>query len=294
MKAGLVALLLLAAAGCAAPRSEPGSPAPAPAAPRTIVFEAARGLPLSGDLSLPPGPGPFLAVVLLHGCDGPASPAIKGWQPVLHSWGYAAFVVNSFGGRGLTTTCGNPAALWFTERVPDAYGALRALAREPKIARDRIALLGWADGAETALRAVSRAALERYGRSGTTGFRLAVALYPDCRVFFEGEPPRLRAYMSTLTTPVRLHVGELDDRAPPGPCRELAAALAGAGTDSTIVVYPGARHGFDSPLAPAPARAEATAGTARVRRAEDEWRAAATGAARKSVREQLRALLPPP
>jgi dienelactone hydrolase len=46
------------------------------------------------ELYVPPGAGPFPAVVILHGCDG-VSPHYREWARQLRAWGYVAILVDS-------------------------------------------------------------------------------------------------------------------------------------------------------------------------------------------------------
>src|SRR5882724_11116880 len=110
---------------------------------------------LSGQLALPDGPGPFPAMILMHGCAG-VGRADRGWAGALVSWGYAAFVVDSFTGRGLREVCTQSRALVGTQRVPDAYGALAILGRHPRIDATRIGLMGFSHGGGTTLGAATR------------------------------------------------------------------------------------------------------------------------------------------
>src|SRR6266852_2641327 len=56
------------------------------------------------ELALPAGPGPFPAMVVLHGCDG-VGRHYRDWVRDLVSWGYAAILVDSFRPRGFKTVC---------------------------------------------------------------------------------------------------------------------------------------------------------------------------------------------
>ncbi|HET6367398.1 MAG TPA: hypothetical protein VFG27_09245 [Pseudomonadales bacterium] len=85
------------AAGCAAGSGAPPAPTmTAPLPDRDGAIEVLSGQQrLTGQLSLPDGPGPFPAMILMHGCNG-VGRAERGWASALVSWGYAAFVVDSF------------------------------------------------------------------------------------------------------------------------------------------------------------------------------------------------------
>lgn len=226
------------AAGCVtAPR-----PLPAPlSADRTgtIEFVTANDLTLSGDLVLPDKPAKVGAVILLHGCSGLPTHAITAWQPLLVSWGYATFVVDSFAGRNLRGVCGNALTLTGPERIPDAYGALALLARHPRIDADRMALMGFSHGGIATLAAASTWARRRYAPPEGPAFRAFIPFYPYCNAIV----PEMAEGVSA---PVRVHIGELDDWTPARTCEALGALARSMGYDVKVTVYPGARHGFDA------------------------------------------------
>ena len=79
------------------------------ATPDTLARGDGRLVPagpvaLTGELTLPAGPGPFAAVVLMHGCGGLGN-AEGGWVEPLTRAGYATFVVDSLTWRGLREVC---------------------------------------------------------------------------------------------------------------------------------------------------------------------------------------------
>ncbi|MGH9364648.1 MAG: dienelactone hydrolase family protein [Thermoanaerobaculia bacterium] len=191
---------------------------------------------ISGELRFPSGAGPFPAVILAHGCGG-ISPSVTGWEQVLRSWGYATFVLDSFRGRGLTEVCTDARTLAGTQRIPDAYGALRILATHPRIDVRRVALMGFSHGGILTMGASTVWAKETYAPAGQPAFRAFLPFYPYCNTVY---PERER-----VSAPLRIHTGELDDWTPAGPCARLADSLKASGQDVTITVYPGAHHAFD-------------------------------------------------
>ena len=272
---------------------------------RSDEFRLVPGDPvvLAGDLRFPSGPGPVAAVILVHGCGGIGN-AETGWAPVLREAGYATFVVDSFGGRNLREVCTNALALTGTQRIPDAYGALRILATHPKIDPRRVALMGFSHGAILTLGAGTAWAKETYAPAGQPAFRAFLPFYPSCNVDY---PERYR-----LSAPLRIHSGDLDDWTPTLPCVELVAALRAAGQDATITVYRGAHHSFDNigrPITRLPnvdsgahcrIRAASITGplldrdqlsTCLRKGATIGWSRAATAEARRNVRAQLTELL---
>jgi len=244
--AGLCALLL---AGCASGPAVPPRP-PAAADGGLLEFETAGSLQrtgrrgfapaapvrIAGELRFPEGKGPFPAIVLAHGCAGNlrVEPI---WGPVLRSWGYATFVIDSFRARGITEVCTKGPTLVPLQRVPDAYGALRLLAAHPRIDAQRIALMGFSHGGALAMLASTAWAKDMYAPAGQPAFRAFFPFYPNCNPAF---PERNR-----VSAPVRIHTGEADDWTPAKPCAELAAALKATGQDVAIDVYAGAHHAFD-------------------------------------------------
>jgi dienelactone hydrolase len=258
---------------------------------------------ISGDLRFPSGTGRFPAVTLVHGCAGIGN-AETGWARVLREWGYATFVIDSFRGRNLTEVCTSARTLTGTQRIPDAYGALRILATHPKIDARRVALMGFSHGGILTMGASTAWAKETFAPSDQPAFRAFLPFYPSCNTVY---PERGR-----ISAPVRIHSGELDDWTPAGPCVRLAETLKTSGQDATITVYPGAHHSFDnigcpflrlpnvdsgadcafqvaSILGPFPSASE----TARCLRrgATIAWNPEATEQARHNVRAQLAELL---
>jgi dienelactone hydrolase len=202
-----------------------------------FTFAPGEPVVLSGDLTLPAGAGPFPAVILMHGCGGVGN-AETGWVPALRRAGYASFVVDSFTGRGLREVCTQSRTLVSVQRVPDAYGALRILATHPRLASDRIALMGFSHGGILTLAASTEWARRTYAPPGRPAFRAFLPFYPSCNA----TSPDL----GRISAPLRIHSGELDDWTPAAPCRELVASLRASGQDAEITVYPGAHHSFDN------------------------------------------------
>ena len=194
---------------------------------------------LSGELKFPDGAGPFPAVVLAHGCGGNGYAEVT-WAPLLRQWGYATFIIDSFGGRGITSICDNIWRLVAVQRVPDAYGALRLLVTHPKIAPERVALMGFSHGGILTVNAATSWARETFAPEGKPHFRAFFPFYPYCNSSY---PER-----ESVSAPVRVHAGALDDWTPAKPCEEWADRLRAKGYDVTANSYAGAHHSFDAPF----------------------------------------------
>ena len=183
---------------------------------------------LLGYLARPDGPGPFPAVVVLHGCNGftSASAAIA---DDLKTLGYVALTVDSLGPRDSIGECGR----FFVGQETDAYAALAHLSQLSFVDPNRVAVLGHSMGGYSALLAVQRGAFEkRFDRK----FRAAIAYYPSCHGF-----------SAIMTVPTMILVGDADDWTPAETCRKMVARTNGDGHRIDLVVYPGAYHGFDVP-----------------------------------------------
>jgi len=192
---------------------------------------------LSGILRVPDGPGPFPAVVLAHGCSGFGYGDLT-WLALLRQWGYATFAVDSFGPRGLPGVCSTGAIIPL-ESVPDVYGALRHLATHPRIDPGRLALMGFSHEGIVTSNAATDWATRLHARAGQPRFRAFVAFYP----YYNNRYPE----RDTITAPLRIHAGALDDWTPAQPCVDWVDELKSKGQDAAITVYPGARHSFDRP-----------------------------------------------
>jgi dienelactone hydrolase len=106
--------------------------------------------------------------------------------------------------------------------------------QQPWAARDRISLLGWANGASALLWAV-RPQLSSHGSE--PDFRSAVAFYPDCRIS--------SGLGWSARVPTLLLIGAKDDVSSPPACRQMIDGARGRSALVRIVVYPGAYHDFD-------------------------------------------------
>jgi len=201
-----------------------------------------NGAALDGLLSKPEGPGPFPAVVLLHGCsgmrtgDGRLNARQRQWDKTLRGKGFVTLHVDSFGSRGLRQVCTlkvRPVSVW-KDRRQDAYAALSWLRALPFVRPDGIAVMGWSQGGLVVL-----AAMERDETTPPDGFGAGVAVYPACR---SSERESL-----SPSGPLLLLLGEADDWTPPERCDPVIADAERRGETVEVKRYPGAFHSFDWP-----------------------------------------------
>lgn len=210
-----------------------------PTGARTPMALKEATVTLTGELRFPDGAGPFPAVILAHGCAGNGY-ADKTWGPVLRQWGYATFVVDSFGGRRLKEVCGDVSRLYPVQRLPDVYGALRVLVTHPRIAADRVALMGFSHGGIVTVSAATVWARDTFAPEGRPRFRAFFPVYPYCNA---GVPE-----YEAISAPMRIHAGAIDDWTPAAPCVALAERLRANGFDAEALVHANAHHGFDDPF----------------------------------------------
>jgi dienelactone hydrolase len=194
-----------------------------------------RPLRLAGYLARPTGPGPFSAVILVHGCGGFHGSMIS-WADRLSRFGYAALAVDSFGSRGIEEDC-NGAGIPY--QVGDSYAALRYLSPKAFVRASHVAIMGFSQGGWSVLSALEKGGIEQ--RSAEK-FRAGIAFYPVCQ-FATG----------IMTVPVLVLIGSADDWTPAADCEAMAAGRTELGAPRTpgdrssieLVVFPGAHHGFD-------------------------------------------------
>lgn len=189
---------------------------------------------VDGYLTKPEGSGPFPAIVHLHGCTGLRQAFrdgtdLRSWSTQLAAWGYVVLAVDSFTTRGIGNTChGGPAP-----RVPDAYGALSYLARQPFVDPSRVALMGFSAGGIATLSAVGVRDFDLF--ENERRFKAAIAFYPLCRTD------------NSFAIPTLILIGDADDWTPASYCRDMMTKRH-PDAPVKLIVYPGAHHSFDAPF----------------------------------------------
>lgn len=212
-------------------------------------YERVRLPSYDGDLDAvlyrPKGPGPFPAVVALHGCgglfreNGKLSLRHSDWGERLAGEGFIVLMPDSYGSRRLGSQCGvkELTVRASRERVADAAAARYWLQSRRDVLADQVALLGWSGGGSSVLAAIRT---DRRPADERPDFTRAIAFYPGCRTQSDSA-----SFMARL--PVMILMGDADDWTPAGPCDFLAKAARRRGETVDLVVYPGALHDFDHP-----------------------------------------------
>jgi dienelactone hydrolase len=214
--------------------------APAPS-PRQVDIPLGSGT-LHAQLYKPDGDGPFPVVIALHGCGGlaghsePVQPRYRDWAEQLLKAGNAVLLPDSYASRELGPQCRvkERRILARRERVADIMASREWLVQQAWAARDRISLMGWANGASALLWAVRP---QLPSRNIEPDFRSAIAFYPGCRVS--------SGLGWSARVPTLLLIGAKDDVSSPPACRQMVDGARGRSALARIVVYPGAYHDFD-------------------------------------------------
>lgn len=187
---------------------------------------------IAGALIKPEGAGPFPAVIYLGGCAPIGSPHDADLEKTLidhnRAKGFATLIVDSYTPRHAEHgMCDNiDDHRWYFARAQDALGAWKALAANPDIDAKRIFVQAYSTGASSALQAID------VGNGSNDGAKFAgvIAFYPHCD------------FLSTLTVPALIMIGDKDELFPSGMCRQQIGK-----TNVEVVIYPGATHAFATP-----------------------------------------------
>lgn len=224
-------LLLVGLAGCSASPDWP-------IIPRPQSFSWPHAVALRGQLAKPEGPGPFPAVVLLHGCGGLSLglPQLQGAAGWYRARGFVTLILDSLGPRGVASVCQPTASPDPDDRAIDALQALDYLATLDFVDHRRVIVHGYSHGAWTVLHALDEKVVHvvqpRYR------FAAGIAYYPYCSMIV---PHRFYA-------PLLVLIGELDEWTPARYCTSLYEAQKSTEWPVRLRVYPGAHHGFDLPI----------------------------------------------
>lgn len=197
-----------------------------------------------GELSLPASSplqraNRLPAVILGHGSGGISEEREHAWAERLRSWGIAAFILDSYSGRGIKPpTYANQARTPHSvAHVLDSYRALQLLATHPRLDGRRIALMGFSRGGETAVNAIFEPFAKAAVGDATGRFAAYVPFYPYCSF--------RHASKALATAPMLMLLGGADEQTGFVPCQNMGRWLQERGFPVKVVTYPNAHHGFD-------------------------------------------------
>jgi dienelactone hydrolase len=198
-----------------------------------------KAVTIAGQLRFPQGASGRLPVVMLQHGSGGSNARDEHWAKTFNEMGIASFLVDSFSGRGLTSTSTNQALLGRLNMVLDGYRAFDMLANHPRIDPGRIAVMGFSRGGQSAL----YSSMKRFQQmwNPRAAFVAYIPLYASCNTTFIGDN-------DVSSAPIRQFHGAADDYVPVAPCRAYFERLRAPGRDVQLTEYPDAHHGYDNPL----------------------------------------------
>ena len=199
--------------------------------------KAGKPVRLAGELRLPLAQTErFPAVILAHHSGGVNAVTFR-WAQELNDIGVAAFIMDSFTGRGIHDLAG-AGQVPGVSIIVDSYRALALLAEHPRIDRHHVAIMGFSIGATAALYSSVVRFREMWGPSGMD-FDAHIGFYGSCNTTYRDED-------KVASVPIRLFHGIADDWVSIVPCRAYIERLKRAGGDVSLTEYPGAYHVFDN------------------------------------------------
>ncbi len=176
---------------------------------------------------IPTGKGPFPAVLLLHASGGVENVNYK-WAELLQQEGYYVFIVDSFTPRGYVDRKSIGWEKATAAQFSDIEPAYNYLATIPFIDKSKIGILGFSMGGYDVLRAMQ----------SNIPFKAAASFYGVCKLI---------DYKIKLKGPLKIFIGQEDDRATRADCENLIHKEQIINNSVFIQTYANSAHGFDNP-----------------------------------------------
>ncbi len=202
----------------------------------------------------PDGAGPFPAVMLGHQCGGlvfnRANPRAANWSMLqwaqdFQQAGYVTLLVDFMGPRGATQVCqGAQSGVTLGRTAKDFFQAAEHLRKLPYVDADKVALVGFSQGALIAFYNNSKRTREAIGAA--RGFDAYVSFYPPCRIQTQS-PDRavVELVQRDIEKPHLMLLGSADTETPAADCEALATPMKAAGRPIDFHTYPGKTHCWD-------------------------------------------------
>jgi dienelactone hydrolase len=207
------------------------------------VVSNAAGLPrltIDGKLFLPSADHrkhnrKFPLVMVVPGSLGVA-PSHLAHAETLIDDGFAAFVLDSFGARDVTSTVANQTQFSFASSAHDVLAAWRVLANHPQVDANRIGAQGHSRGGSAVMTAAARRFADAVLGEGA-GLKAVLAAYPwSGHQFLD---PRVGE------TQIRVVMGDADEWCSPMQVQGHCQAIRLAGGTVAMRLVGGAQHSFD-------------------------------------------------
>ena len=182
-------------------------------------------------------------VILLHGCGGAyqknglLSDRMVEYTKLINENGWNALVLDSFKSRHVRQICTEKysnRSVTQGMRVQDVLDTLNFLSTQYYADVDRIALIGWSNGASTVLAATNLNNLNI--KNFHIRPKVAAIFYPGCN------SDQRKGYAASA--PLLLQIGALDDWTPPQSCRVMVQEASEP--KPRMLEYADSYHGFDS------------------------------------------------
>ncbi|HUS96745.1 MAG TPA: dienelactone hydrolase family protein [Hyphomicrobiaceae bacterium] len=207
------------------------------------VISAAADMPaitVDGKLFLPPCPSgnvaaPVPLIIVVPGSLGVAPSHLKHAE-TLNGLGFATFVLDSFGARGVTSTVAKQTQFSFAASAYDVLAAWQVLRELPEIDASRIGAQGHSRGGSAVLTAATRRFADAVAGPGV-GLQAVLPAYPwSGHQFLD---PRVGE------TVVRVLMGDADEWCSPMQVQGHCQAIRLTGGPVSMRLFKGAHHSFD-------------------------------------------------
>jgi dienelactone hydrolase len=197
-------------------------------------------LTIDGKLFLPAtdrrkADGKWPLVMVVPGSLGVAASHVAHAETLVED-GFAAFVLDGFGARDVTSTVANQTQFSFAASAYDVLAAWMVLAAHPEIDASRIGAQGHSRGGSAVLTAATRRFADAVVGDGA-GFRGVLAAYPWSGHQFL-DP-------SVDQTEIRVIMGDADEWCSPMQVQGHCQAIRLSGGKVTMRLIGGAHHSFD-------------------------------------------------
>ncbi len=191
--------------------------------------------PIHGELSRPDRSGLLPCVIVVPGSLGIA-PSHRAHAATLVDAGIAAFVIDPFGARSVTSTVADQTQYSFAASALDVLAAANALASRADIDAERIGAQGHSRGGSAVLTAAAR--------------RFADAAWPSAphlRAVYAAYPWSGQQFLdpSVGDTVVRAVIGDRDEWCSPQQVQGHIHAMRLTGGNASVRIFGGAQHSFD-------------------------------------------------
>jgi dienelactone hydrolase len=189
---------------------------------------------ISGDLILPDGVGPFPMMVIAHGSGGVTKRDYV-WADFFKAKGIGSFIIDTYKERGIRDTISDQSQLSYVASTADHLLALKLLATHPKVDPNRIGIIGFSRGGQSAIGTAFE--VWRENVAGNAKYAVHMPFYGGCSWIanhLDGSP-------------IHRFIGDSDDYSQPvSTCEAQTRFFDKAGIKHSLNVYAGAHHGFDN------------------------------------------------